>query len=150
MDDQGNRRFNFYMMTLLQCARQEWEDHTTPHPKNHPVGKKIHVHEFRKYGQAIAWLEWGGDYIEITKLETLQPYGGGPARLVEFLKTLADKYQVQLQGRVRAYRPDPPIPEGHLLTKAQLESFYEKHGFQLCKIDADTSEMSYIPPTPAF
>lgn len=34
---------------------------------------------------------------------------------------------------------------GHLLTKEQLEEFYKKRGFLLRKIDADTSEMFYIP-----
>ena len=136
------------VMTPLQQARHEWEANTTPHPKKHPLSKfraEFHTHEFRQFGQAIAWLNWTEDCIEITKFETLQPGGGGPSRLIEFLKTLADKYQVPLWGHARIYEPDPPIPEGHLLTRGQLENFYKKHGFKLRKIDTDTSELSYIP-----
>jgi hypothetical protein len=133
------------MATQLQQAQQEWETNTTPCPKNHPVGKKNHIHEFRQFDKAIAWLNWTGDCIEIVKFETLQPGQGGPTHLINFLKSLADKYQVRLWGHARIYKPDEPVPMGHLLTKEQLEEFYKKRGFLLRKIDADTSEMFYIP-----
>jgi len=135
-------------MTPLQRAQEEWEANTTPHPKKHLLSKfrtAFHIHEFRQFGEAIALLDWAKDCIVITKLETLQPGGCGPSRLIEFLKALADKYQVSLWGNARIYEPDPLVPEGHLLTKDQLENFYKKRGFQLRKIDADTSEISYIP-----
>jgi hypothetical protein len=135
-------------MTPIQYARQEWEANTTPHPKQHRVSKMrmaFHTHEFRQFGQAIALLNWAGDRIEITKVETLQPGGGSPSRLIEFLKTLADKYQVTLWGHARIYEPDAPIPRGHLLKKDELENFYKKRGFQLREIDHDASEISYVP-----
>jgi len=132
----------------LQQAQQEWETNTTPHPKNHPIdknGKIVHIHEFRQFDNAIAWLNWNGDCIEITKIETLQPNQGASTRLIHFLKVLADKYQVRLWGHARIYQPDEPVPKGSLLTKNQLENFYKKHGFQLRKIDDDTSEILYVP-----
>jgi hypothetical protein len=139
-------------MTPFQRARKEWETNTTPHSKKHPLSKfrpVYHTHEFRQFGQAIALLNWAGDCIEITKFETLQPGGGGPSRLIEFLKELADKYQIPLWGHARKYDPDAPVPKGHLLTKDQLEVFYKKRGFQLCRIDDDTSNMWYFPKKPA-
>ena len=135
-------------ITPLQRAREEWEVNTTPHPKKHPLSEfrpAFHTHEFRQFGQAIAWLDWSEACIEIKKLETLQPGGGGPTRLIKFLKALADKCQAPLWGHARAYDPDPPLPKGHLLTKEELEAFYRKHGFQLRKVDDDTSEIKYIP-----
>jgi hypothetical protein len=124
-------------MTPLQRAREEWEANTTSHPKKHSISKfrpAFHIHEFRKFGQAIAWLKWDGDYIEITKFEKLPGAGrqaGTP--LVEFLKSVADKYQIRLFGNATIYQPDPPIPEGPLLSQDQLEIWYKKHGFQLYK-----------------
>jgi hypothetical protein len=137
-------------MTPLQCARQEWERGTTPHHKNHPVGKIFHIHEFRQFGQAIALLNWAENQIEIAKFETLQPNQGAAARLIKFLKTLADKYQIQLWGHARTYLPDAPVPIGQLLTKDQLDNFYRKQGFQLRKIDANTSEIRYTPQNKFF
>lgn len=137
------------MTTPLKQAQQEWEADTMPHPKNHLCGKENRepcVHEFRQFDQAIALLDWAGDCIWITKFETLQPGQGGASRLIRRLKALADKYQVRLCGYAKNYEPDPPVPKGHLLTKEELEAFYEKHGFQRRKIDADTSEVLYLPP----
>jgi S1-C subfamily serine protease len=62
MDDWGKWRLNFCIMTPLQLARKEWEDNTTTHPKKHLIGKKTYTQEFRKFGEAIAWLEWDGKY----------------------------------------------------------------------------------------
>jgi hypothetical protein len=140
-------------MTPLQRARDEWEANTTPHPKIHRIiseyrEEEFHKHEFRQFGQAIALLDWDEDRIVITKFETLQPGGSGATRLIEFLKTLADKYQIPLWGHARKYDPDPPTPKGHLLTKDELDIFYKKRGFELCPIDANTSDMWYIPKIP--
>lgn len=135
-------------MTQLLRARREWDANTKPHPKQHRASEfrpEFRTHEFRQFGQAIALLNWIEDRIEITKVETLQPGSGGPSRLIEFLKTLADKYQISLWGHARKYDPDPPMPKGHLLTKDELEIFYRKRGFELRQIDDDTSEMWYIP-----
>jgi hypothetical protein len=121
-------------MTPLQQAREEWEQNTVACPKIHYIGKNPYQHEFRQYGKAIAWLEWDDEFIEIKKIETLQQGQGAATKLVEFLKTLADKYHVRLFGNAVIYPPDPPAPEGHLFTQAQLESWYGKHGFILRKI----------------
>jgi len=131
-------------MTPLQLAKEEWERNTSPHTKLHPVGRGvIHEHEFRQYGQAIAWLKWDGDCIEIAKFETLQHGQGAATKLIEFLKCLADKYKVGIFGHATAYPPDPPIPEGELFSQEQLEAFYRKHGFKLRKISNDASEIIY-------
>jgi hypothetical protein len=134
-------------MTPIQKAQQDWENNTTLHLKKHLISRfrpVFQIQEFRQFGNAIAMLNWSGDCIEITKFETLRPNEGAATRLIEFLKSLADKYQVRLWGHARPYEPDSP-PTGHLLTKEELEEFYKKHGFQLRKIDAETSDMLYVP-----
>jgi hypothetical protein len=131
-------------MTPLQLAQEEWEQNTTPHAKLHRVGKQtVHEHEFRKYGQAIAWLKWDGDCIEIAKFETLQPSQGNASKLIEFLKNLSNKYKVRIFGHATAYLPDPPIPKGELISQKELEEFYSRHGFKLRKITRDASEVIY-------
>jgi len=131
----------------MQLARREWEARTSRHTKFRPIGgDNTREHPFRRFGQAIAWLKWdAADRIEIAKFETLQPNQGAAGRLIEFLKSLADKYQLRLWGQARIYLPDPPVPQGRLLNREELENFYRKHGFQLRQIDADTSEMCYLP-----
>jgi len=131
-------------MTQLQLAQKEWESNSIPNTKLHPIGRGvIHEHEFRRYGQAIAWLKWDGDCIEIAKFETLCPGRGAAAKLVEFLKSLADKYKVTLFGHATAYQPDEPFPQGQLLSQKELEDFYRKHGFRLRKISDEASEILY-------
>src|SRR5712671_155522 len=120
-------------MTPLQLARQEWEQQTTPCPKIHYIGKKPFTEDFRQYGQAIAWLGWESEYIEITKIEALQAGQGAAKQLIEFLKILSDKYHIRLFGNAVIYPPDPPVPFGTLLSQEQLEDWYSKLGFRLRK-----------------
>jgi hypothetical protein len=123
------------MKTPLQLAQDEWEGKTQPNPKSHPVdlaGKVVHIHDFRKYGQAIALLNFDSEYIEITKLEKIPGAGRGAAiPLVEFLKAIADKYSLRLYGHATIYIPDPPIPEGPFPTQEELEIWYLNRGFKL-------------------
>lgn len=135
-------------MTLLQQAKQEWEVNTKLYCKKHPISKfrpAFLKHKFRQYGNALAMLNWSQECIEISKFETLEAGSGDATRLIIFLKSISDKYQIPLCGHARIYEPDPPMPKGHLLTKEQLEGFYKKLGFNLRKIDADTSDMLYVP-----
>ena len=123
------------MTTPLRLAQQDWEVNTTPHPKQHfySNGKKQEgLQEFRKYNQAIALINWDGEYIEITKLEKLPDSDRGAAiPLVDFLKALADKYLVRISGQAKSYTPDPPWIEELPITQEQLEAWYKKRGFQL-------------------
>jgi len=64
-------------MTPLELTRKEWENITVSAPKTHFRFRKPITHEFRKYGQALAWLDFDGGYIEIVKLETLEAGRGG-------------------------------------------------------------------------
>lgn len=66
--------------------------------------------DFRRFDNAIAWLQWNEDCIEIKKLETLLPHGGGPTRLIKFLKTLADEFLVPLWGHARLYELEMGLP----------------------------------------
>lgn len=120
---------NFCIMTPLQLAQKEWERKTQPHPKRHPVDKagRVHIHDFLKYGQAIAFLNFDVEYIERTKLEKLPGVGRGAAiPLVEFLKSIADKYHLDLYGHAKTYTPYPPISKGPVPSQEDLEAWYRK------------------------
>lgn len=140
-----------FTMTPLKQAQQEWEANTTPYPKIHHVRPIVRNNpitfpeSFQQFDKAIALLNWDSDCIELVKLETLQPRQGGSSRLVCFLKRLADKYQLTIWGHARPYKPDPPFPAGGIITKDQLDNFYRKHGFVLREIDAETSDIKYLP-----
>lgn len=140
------------MTTPLQQAQQDWEAKTADHPKQHfyENGKKQEgLQDFRKYGQAIALINWAGETIEIKKMEKLPGAGRGASiPLVNFLKTLADKYHLHIWGQVKPYTPDPPRPEGPPLTQEQLEVWYKKRGFQLFRRDKDASTWMWYPDIP--
>jgi hypothetical protein len=140
-------------MTPLQLAQKEWECKTTDHPKQHfyKNGKKREgMDEFRKYGQAIALINWGCDFIEITKLEKLPGADRGAAiPLVTFLKALADKYHIRLNGQVQPYTPDPPWPDDERIPKQEeLEAWYERRGFQLCTQGKPAPTWIWYPDVP--
>jgi hypothetical protein len=64
-------------MSSLPAAQAEWEAATIPYPLFHKQSYGAVVEEpFRRYGDAIAWLEWQED-CEIEKIETLKPRAGG-------------------------------------------------------------------------
>jgi hypothetical protein len=121
-------------MTQLELARKEWEDNTAPATKIRVVGKyhkREFKHEFRQYGLALAWLKWDDGLVEIAKIETLQAGKGETKRLLAFMKSIADKHKVRIFGRVAVYEPDPPTPQGTLLSQDQLEDWYGRQGFRL-------------------
>jgi len=141
------------MKTPLQHAQQEWEDNTTPHPKEHfyENGKKQGTDEFRKRGQAIALVNWGCEDIEITKLEKLPGAGKGAANpLVNFLKELANKHHIRISCQVRPYTPDKPFPDEPIITEQEkLEAWYEKHGFQLITQGKPAPTWAWYPDVPS-
>jgi hypothetical protein len=115
-------------------ARKEWEDNTESAPKTVTRGKykkRTDVHPFRRFGEALAWLDWNDDIIEIKKLETLNPENGGPTKLLKFLQSIADKHGLQIFAGINAYLPDRPAPEGKLPTQKELEKWYGRRGFQI-------------------
>lgn len=135
-------------MTSLELAWKEWQEHTTPYPKDQIIGRHVFVDEFRRYGQALAWLKPGPDYILISKIEALQTRRGEAKRLLEFLKSLSDRYKIRLFARALAYIPDPPLPSGPLLSQRQLEDWYGRLGFEIRPINKHVAEIGY-PDLPA-
>jgi hypothetical protein len=135
-------------MTSLELAWREWLENTTPYPKNELIGRHLFIDEFRRYGQALAWLKPGLDYILISKIEALQTRRGEAKRLIEFLKTLSDKYAIRLFARALAYIPDPPLPSGPLLSQRELEDWYGRLGFEIRPLNKNVAEIGY-PDLPA-
>ena len=130
-------------LSPVELAWQEWHNHTTPHARLQYFHETAFSYEFRRYGQAIALLEPKGDYIFISKLETLQACRGAAKGLIEFLKQLSDKHEVRLFARAIAYKPDPPVPSGHLLTQAELLEWYGKLGFRVWPINRQSADVGY-------
>lgn len=140
-------------MNPVQLVRQEWMTNTTRHPKQHRISEfrpVFHTHEFRQHGQAIAWLNWTDDYIDIAKLEKLPGAGRGAAiPLVEFLKTLSDKYHIRLSCQVNPYTPDPPWSDDERKpSQEELEGWYRKRGFRLFTRGKPAPTWAWYPDAP--
>ena len=116
-------------MTSIVCAKSEWEAATVPHscPRTRCNGEIVED-PFRKYGDAVAWLEWS-DVCEIKKIETLRPRSGAATALVTFLKALADKYKLRLFGQPIPYAPDCSLAADSPLSEEELFAWYSKRGF---------------------
>lgn len=121
-------------MTQVQQAKRDWEEKTSPHAKRHCVSKirgTYRTEEFQKFGQAIALINWPEGSIDLVKLEKLPDAGRGAAvPLIDFLKSLADKYRLCIQAHVRPYTPDPPWSE-RKPSLEELKAWYQKRGFKL-------------------
>jgi hypothetical protein len=128
------RRGSFHIlktMGSLSAARAEWEAATVPYPLPHKLSYGPVVEEsFRKYGDAIALLEWTDD-CTITKIETLKPRCGAAGQLLEFLKRLAVKHYIRITGNPITYPPTCPLAAQSPLSQEKLESWYRKHGFHV-------------------
>ena len=84
-------------------------------------------------------MEWGEASACIAKLEA-GPEKGSGARLLEFLKSIADKHRIRLTGMVNAYKTDAcPEPD-----QAKTVIFYRKRGFHVG--DRSPYTLRYPPP----
>ena len=124
------------------AARSEWEANTTAFPRERHSRKMVFVDQFRKYGDAMAVLEWS-DRCVISKIETLSPGAGAASRLLGYLKLLSGRYQVRLFGNATAYVPNDFAVADQLLGQDRLEAWYRKHGFVLHKNAIGLVELRY-------
>jgi hypothetical protein len=116
-------------MSSLSSARAEWEAVTSPYPLLHKQSYGQIVEEpFRRYGDAIAWLNWQDDCI-ITKIESLKPRSGAAGSLLSFLKTLTVKHGIRVYGNPVVYEPTCQLAAASPLLQEELEAWYAKHGF---------------------
>lgn len=129
-------------MPRSELARAEWEASTESRPRVQRQGKRELIDEFRQYGNALAVLKWG-DFCTISKIESLRPGTGAATRLIEFIKSLAQKYQITLFGNATAYLPDNATTLDNFLTQDLLEGWYKRHGFQLHRNSLDGVEIWY-------
>jgi len=134
----------------IRRAQGEWEATTTPHPLEVYLGKKVHRQDFRRFGRAIAWLDWDGENgrCDVRFMQSLESGAGHAKSLVEFLKSLAIKHSIRLFGNVHACMPHAPV-SGRLLDQKELEAWYERRGFRLHRpLEAPFVEM-WFPDRPA-
>lgn len=123
-------------------ARAEWEANTKAQPRETRLKRRVIVDQFRQYGEALAILEWS-DICTISKIESLHPGIGAASRLLEYVKSLGTRYQVALFGNATAYLPDVCASTSRLLSQEQLERWYRKHDFVLCKNKLGITELWY-------
>jgi hypothetical protein len=117
----------------------DWEAATEPFERRDSRGE---VHRFRRYGEAIALVEFGGRGALILRLEALGPAGeGGAVPLVELLTTIARRHDLTLRGQLHAY-PTEERPEPDL---AALARFYRRLGFEVTGDDPPWINLPDLP-----
>ena len=131
-------------MTPIELVRAEWEASTAFCPRTWFAGKRrlLVTDNFRRYGEAIAVLEWSS-YCVVSKLESLSPRGGAASRLIAYLKTLADSHRIVLFGNATAYVPETQTVLNGLLTQSELEAWYQRHGFVMHRNSLGIMEIWY-------
>ncbi|HWW00544.1 MAG TPA: hypothetical protein VNZ64_12665 [Candidatus Acidoferrum sp.] len=116
-------------MSALSAAQSEWESATTPYPLPCKLSYGEVIEEpFRKYGDAIALLDWS-DWCVISKIETLRPRAGATTRLLSFLKDLATKHDIRIYGNPVVYEPTCPQAAVSPLSQEELNAWYMNNGF---------------------
>jgi hypothetical protein len=116
-------------MSSILAAKAEWEDITIPYPLSNQQSCGERVEDpFRRYGDAVACLEWD-DHCTIGKIETLNPRSGGATSLLLFLKSLALKHDFLLYGDPVVYPPATSFPATALLSQEELETWFARLGF---------------------
>jgi hypothetical protein len=125
-------------MDSLSAARTEWEATTTPYPLPHKQSYgEVFVEPFRKFGHAIAWLEWvkynAGVVCEIKKLETLKRKTGAATSLLCFLKMISAKHSLHIYGNPTVYPSTCPLAAESPMTQEALDAWYVKRGFLVGK-----------------
>jgi hypothetical protein len=125
-------------MDSLVAAQMEWEAATTPYPLQHKQSYGTVVEEpFRKYGDAIAWLDWEkheeGNVCVITKLETKKRKSGAATLLLSFLKMISAKHQFHIYGNPTIYPATCPLAAECPMSQEELDAWYSKRDFLVGK-----------------
>jgi hypothetical protein len=116
-------------MSSISAARAEWEAATIPCPLSREQSHGEIVEEpFRRYGDAIAWLDWE-DYCTIVKIETLRPRSGAATSLLSFLKSVATRHGIRIYGNPVVYEPTCPQAAASPLSQKELAAWYSKRRF---------------------
>jgi hypothetical protein len=139
-----------FLSESIRSASEEWDDATTPFPKSEWRRGKEFIDPFRKYGNAIAWIEWNG-MCTIIKIESLvQKQRAGTALLTK-LKEICDKHELRMFGNATAYQPSDCRDLSAVLTQSELVGWYQRNGFVVSYQEAsDVTEIWYpdIPNLP--
>jgi hypothetical protein len=116
-------------MNAIYSAQQEWESETTLYPLIHRLSRgKLEEEPFRRFQNAIAWLEWS-EVCTIKKIETLCPKTGAATSLLSFLKKIASKHSVYIFGNPCCYPPSSPEASQSPLSQEELFCWYSRRGF---------------------
>ena len=115
----------------IAAARMEWERLTELYVVERKKGSRTYKDDFRRFGDAIALLEWGSERCTISKLEALVLKDGAATRLLKLLQGISDEYDVPLWGNVIPYDPARPVDGTAPIAQDELEALYLKIGFRL-------------------
>jgi hypothetical protein len=123
-------------------SRQErcdaaWEAATSQHPVEHRRGKRVTVHPFRRYGDAIAWVEWLPSHASLLKIERLDGASSGSgSALLKLIQKICVEHGLALHANVAPYRREP---DGEIVDdphgSARLIGWYRWQGFDITKAD---------------
>ena len=121
-------------------GRREWELASTPFEfRSDSAGQML---PFRRLGDAIAWVEFGGSVATLQRLESLVPAGGQAAKpLLGRLQSIARQFRLVLCGMVVAYATDvQPSPD-----LERLCAYYRRLGFSVSRGEP---RWIHYPPKP--
>lgn len=114
------------------AAQTVWENATQPVPKVREIRPGLEFEEqFRKYGSAVAWLEWEEGHCTIMKIESLMQRSGAARELMHFLIGLADEYGIVLRGNPVPYPPSFEEATKSPLSQEDLLRWYRGLGFEV-------------------
>jgi len=114
----------------------DYEKQTKPHPLNPKM---------RFYGDTAIELSPWQDGIHINDINTVgQRRSGSGTRAIEFLKFLADKYDVELDGIAFDYEKSTDAAHG------RLADWYSKRGFDVQPSMDSGHKIKYMPQMPGM
>lgn len=116
----------------IKDAQAGWETASDSFPLIRASRHGPVVEPFRRFGDSIAWLDWC-EWCVIKKIETLKPMTGATTRLLELLKSIANRHRIRITGNPTTYEPSCPLATPYRLTQTQLELWYQKRGFLVRK-----------------
>ncbi len=123
----------------LAAAQAAWYRSTRPSDR---VNRAPDLFPFRRFGDAVAWVEWRGpEPAMLMKVETLAPGKGAASRLLRHLIAIADAHRIRLAGVAIAYATAECADAESATGQQRLEAWYRRLGFA---VTADAFGVSHL------
>lgn len=115
------------------------EKGSTPHPfsRNERVFEDIATFDASPFGNSL----------HLGDIRALKPNQGSATKLIDFLKSIADKHGIPITGVAKAYHKSP----GYISDTEKLVNWYANRGFEIGDGDPDYGyEIKYAPSKQKF